>query len=156
MDPLTALSLAGNIIQFVDFGTKLLSQGYELYKSTGGKLEVDEEVELITSDLSGLINKIQYAIKVQKAPSATTQTLTHSSNAHQPVFDKICDEATRIAQIILAKLETLKIDNTKNRKLETFKRIWKRLWSQKEIDELVNSLSRLKDVINTEALAAIL
>ena len=38
--------------------TKLLSQCYELYISTSGKLQAEEELELITSDLSGLINKI--------------------------------------------------------------------------------------------------
>jgi hypothetical protein len=64
---LAALSLAGNVIQFVDFGCKLLSQGHELYKSTGGKLEVDEEREVITSDLSALINKIQFG-NTQKSP----------------------------------------------------------------------------------------
>lgn len=153
MDPLTALSLAGNVIQFVEFGTKLLSQGYELYKSTGGKLQAEEELELITSDLSGLINKIQHG-NTQKPPS--TPTPTHGGNAQQPVFEKICEEATKIAQAILDKLEKLKIDDTKNRKFETFKTVWKRLWSQGEIDQLVNRLSRLKDVINTEALAAIL
>jgi len=58
MDPLTALSLAGNGIQFVELAPSLLSQGYELYKSTSGKLQAEEELELITSDLSGLINKI--------------------------------------------------------------------------------------------------
>ncbi|KAH6672603.1 hypothetical protein B0J14DRAFT_514181 [Halenospora varia] len=155
MDPLTALSLAGNVIQFVDFGSKLLSQGYELYKSTGGRLELDEELELITADLSGLINKMRHA-NVHGPRRIPSSTPLQDSNAQQLVFENICHEATQIAEAILVKLELLKIDDTKNRKLETFKRMWKRVWSQNEIDVLLVRLSRLKDVIDSEALAAIL
>jgi hypothetical protein len=50
MDPLTALSLAGTIIQFVDFGCKLLAEGKELYKSTTGILTVNEELELAVDE----------------------------------------------------------------------------------------------------------
>jgi hypothetical protein len=38
MDPLTALSVAACVVQFVDYGTKLLSKGRELYKSADGAL----------------------------------------------------------------------------------------------------------------------
>ena len=36
MDPLSALSLAGNAIQFVDWGTKLASKSVEIYRSAEG------------------------------------------------------------------------------------------------------------------------
>lgn len=36
MDPLSALSLAGTIVQFVDFSCKLISQTRKAYKSTTG------------------------------------------------------------------------------------------------------------------------
>jgi hypothetical protein len=49
MDPLTALSLAGSIIQFVDFGCKLVSQTrakYVALSSVGGELDVlDFEID---------------------------------------------------------------------------------------------------------------
>jgi hypothetical protein len=38
MDPLTALSVAGNAVQFVDFGSKILFKSYKLYKSQDGVL----------------------------------------------------------------------------------------------------------------------
>jgi hypothetical protein len=155
MDPLTAFSLAGTIIQFVDFGTKILSQGYEIYESAKGQLAVDEELELITADLSGLISKMKRA-KISNPPSVSSLMTGPVSSAQSSTFEKICDEATQIAQVILAKLGKLKIDETKNRELETFKQVWKRLWARREIDELVDRLTRLKDLINTEVLATIL
>jgi hypothetical protein len=44
VDPLTALSLAGTIVQFVDFWSKLLLSGRELYKSGTGSLTVNDEI----------------------------------------------------------------------------------------------------------------
>lgn len=151
MDLLTAFSLAGTIVQFVDFGSKLLSRSHEIYQSTGGRLAVDEELELITADLSALVNKIRNA-RVQDSNKAPI----HASKSQQAIFEKICDEATQIAQTILLKLAKLKIDDSKNRKLESFRIVWKRIWSQSEIDDLLGRLSRLKDVINAEALTSIL
>lgn len=155
MDPLTALSLAGNVIQFVDFGSKLLSQGYALYKSSRGRLDMDEEVKLITADLSGLIEKIQ-ATGVTGGKPSTSSSMIATTHAPQTTFEIICDEAMKIAGSILAKLNTLKVDDSKNRKLEVLKRVWKSLWSQHELDEILGRLSRLRDLINTEVLTAIL
>jgi hypothetical protein len=59
MDPLAALSLAGTIVQFVDFGSKLLATGRELYKSTNGSLTVNDEIELVTSDLLAITLKLR-------------------------------------------------------------------------------------------------
>lgn len=50
MDPLTALSLAGNIIQFVDFGGRLLGGAGEIYHSAEGSLKVHDELELVATD----------------------------------------------------------------------------------------------------------
>jgi len=59
MDPLTALSLAGNVVQFVDFGCQLLSHSRELYRSPRGSLAADDEIHLVTVDLRALILKLR-------------------------------------------------------------------------------------------------
>jgi hypothetical protein len=38
LDALSVVSLAATIIQFVDFGSKIVSKGYHLYESTDGVL----------------------------------------------------------------------------------------------------------------------
>jgi hypothetical protein len=119
MDPLTALSLAGNIIQFVEFGSKLLLQGYELYLSNAGRLEVDEELELTTADLTSLIAKLRVAGVNESEPSVPTGRAFATHQFPETTFQKICDEASKIVQAILTKLDALKIDENKNRKLET-------------------------------------
>lgn len=58
LSPLDALSLAGTIIQFVDFGSKVLLQSRQLYESQTGALSVNQELVLVTSDLFALSQKL--------------------------------------------------------------------------------------------------
>ncbi|KAK7949469.1 hypothetical protein PG988_016108 [Apiospora saccharicola] len=51
MDPMSAISLAGNIIAFIDFGGKLLSNTRQLYKSKDGALSSVVDTEVVTLDL---------------------------------------------------------------------------------------------------------
>jgi hypothetical protein len=62
MDPLSALSVAGNIIQFIDFGGRLLSKARELYKSPVRSLAVHDEIILATTDLEALVEKLRQSV----------------------------------------------------------------------------------------------
>jgi short-subunit dehydrogenase len=160
MDPLSALSLAGTVIQFVDFGSKLISQGYELYKSTKEdvQLAVDEELELVTSDLRDVILRIQGA-NVITPLHPSTSTMIDSSSSHSTSFARICVEAVEVAQVILTKLDSFKFDSnikSSKRLLVTFHHILKRLWSKNELTQLQERLKTLKDEIDRVVLVAIL
>jgi hypothetical protein len=50
--PLSVLTIAGNVIRFVDFGSCLLG---ELYRSSTGSLAVHDELELAPSDLRTVV-----------------------------------------------------------------------------------------------------
>jgi hypothetical protein len=45
LDALVALSLAGNIVQFIDFGIKATKTVRELYKSVDGTFQRFSEIE---------------------------------------------------------------------------------------------------------------
>lgn len=60
MDPLTALGLAGNIVQFIDFSCKILSDSYEIYRA--GSTSEHEEINFIATDLSTLADRIQHGL----------------------------------------------------------------------------------------------
>ena len=92
---MTALGLAGNIVQFLDFGTKLISSRVELYTSSPGTLRVSDELELIIAEISAL-----------------TDTLSSEQNLGTN-FQKICNEASSLAGEIRQRLEKIKIDEIK-------------------------------------------
>ena len=58
MDPLSAIGFAGNICQFVDFSSKLMSEARQAYKSAAGASRENIELESITKDLSELAQKL--------------------------------------------------------------------------------------------------
>jgi len=125
MEPLVALTLAGKVLQFIDFGCKLSSQGCELYKSTDGRLAVDDEIRLIAAEPQDFVSKIKSPVvnfgtfNILQA-SAPTQGQAPDTN-----FEKICHEAVKIAEAILSKLKNRKLDKNRNRKFESFKRVWR-------------------------------
>jgi hypothetical protein len=68
MEPLSAIGLAGNIIQFVDFGTKFVSVAAEIYKSSTGSLQENEELALIVRDLEQQSSTISSALETSGDP----------------------------------------------------------------------------------------
>ena len=54
MDPLSAIGLAGNILQFVDFASTLLGQGVEIYRSAVGATAVHTDLRASIERLDAL------------------------------------------------------------------------------------------------------
>ena len=46
MDPITALGIAGNVVQFIDFGLKAVSKAREIHSSSTGALRVNVDLEV--------------------------------------------------------------------------------------------------------------
>lgn len=44
MDPLSSLGVAGNVIQFIDFGIKLVSRFKQIYRSADGALQENNDL----------------------------------------------------------------------------------------------------------------
>jgi hypothetical protein len=57
MEPLAALGVAANVIQFVDFAHKLIRRVRELHES--GHIKEDLETRTVTSDLLDLSSKLK-------------------------------------------------------------------------------------------------
>jgi hypothetical protein len=58
LDPLTALSVAGTVVQFVDYTGKILEKGAEVYRSLDGALVENLEIQSIVEDLLYLNDKL--------------------------------------------------------------------------------------------------
>jgi hypothetical protein len=95
LDPLSAIGLASAIVQFIDFGFKLVSEGIDLYEN--GALTENEELELITSDLESLANNLGTS-------SSQLQTNSPDEKALQELAFRCNDLATELLTI----LDTLK------------------------------------------------
>lgn len=150
MDPIAAFALAGTVVTFVDFSSKLVLGARELYKSTSGALSANEELELATSDLRSVLIKIQ-AFSI--SPNGPSQDLDFDQT-----FADMCENAKALAEELLDRFEKLKIEKD----VEGLPRVWKSLshaassaWSISERKALENKLRNLKKMIEMRILLSL-
>ncbi|KAH7309520.1 hypothetical protein B0I35DRAFT_440170 [Stachybotrys elegans] len=90
MDPLSALGIAAAVVQFIDFGTRLVSTAGEIYQSPSGRTENEVSLTTVASDLAQL----------STAVSSQTRLLnhgTHPQGSTEALLLEICEECDRAA-----------------------------------------------------------
>jgi hypothetical protein len=151
MDPLTALSLSGNIVQFVDFGSRLLSRVGDLYTSSAGLLTAYHEQELVTNDLRFLVAKLRRTI-------STSDTDNNSDQDQEDVWSslkQICAEAANVADEIVGRLGEVHLQDGEHKKFRNLQQAVDSLWSPEEIAALLKRLSSFKEALETRVLFSI-
>jgi len=101
MDPLTALGLAGNIVQFVDFTSKLISTTQKLYDSSSGAK--DEHLEL-----ENLARNIQEQAEHAKSRLGGVSGPAILSKEHGTILD-LSDQCIEVSNQLLSLLESVKV-----------------------------------------------
>lgn len=145
MDPLTALGVAGNVIQFLDFGSKLVSKTVEIYKSPQGSSVEYKDLAAVSEDLEGLCTKL-------KPPEPLGSTTFAPSRAEAALKD-ICERCTRVAEELIATLNQLKVKATeRHRTWKSLRSAFKSVWNKDDIETLEKRLSGLREELNLRVL----
>lgn len=63
MDPISALSIACNIVQLIDFGCEVVSETRKLYHAAGGASEDTLTLKAVTSDLTDLTKTLRSSLR---------------------------------------------------------------------------------------------
>ncbi|KAM0156950.1 hypothetical protein ACHAPG_005034 [Botrytis cinerea] len=141
MNPLDALSLAGTIIQFVDFSSKVLDGTIELYRSGAETLAVHQQLGFVADDLA----------KISKRLSDSYWGLSGVgviSTTSDDAFMFICRDASELSTKLKNKINNLKVTAIgRRRKWETVMQALKSVWTEKELTALTNRLELLRDSI---------
>ncbi|TGO26218.1 hypothetical protein BPAE_0064g00340 [Botrytis paeoniae] len=141
MNPLDALSLAGTIIQFVDFSSKVLAGTNELYKSGAEALAIHQQLGLVADDLTKMSQRLSDSYWGLSGMGVIS---TPSDDA----FMFICRDASELSIELNSKLNKLKVTAVgKRRKWETVMQALKSVWTEKELTALTNRLTLLRDSI---------
>lgn len=164
MDPLTALSIAGVVVQFVDFSAKIISETREIYKD--GRLDVRYQTKKAVQDLSSFSTEMSTSIQ----SDGTGRTLT----PNEVELGRLCSECSTLANTMVERLQTFEasggFEKTERKlyldgirpiyKEET--KIWfsigtvlKSMWSAKDLEETEKNLKRYRDAINTRMLGSL-
>lgn len=144
-EPLVALSIATAVIQFVDFGTKLISKGKELYESADGVLADHAEVAAVSSRLVDLTKGLSASVEI----STTKQPSPAEIALRQVSLD--CQGCA--AQFILA-IDDLRVP-CQRRKWKSFRQALKSVWKEKGIEEQMIKLDRLRQLVIVHLLVVV-
>ena len=140
MDPFTALGLASNVIQIIDFSCRLVSKGQKIYKSADGTSMENVDTEAAANDLEILNTKLQRSFDTSDYNSQSM------SDEDRSLID-LCQKCSRLAIELQTKLNGLKVTG-KHRKWKSARQALKSVSGKDGIEELANSLSVYRDEIN--------
>ena len=131
LDPFSALGLAGNIVQFVDFASKLFSKSKELYKSSSGATKENQELEDATDTLRRLCASLK---KVDQAGSKSAGRLNDEA-----VLRELANNCHVTANELLSALEHLKTRRP-SKKLHSFRMALETVWKKDKIQAMEKKL----------------
>ena len=121
MDPLSALSLASNIVQLVDVGTRVISATFELYSPDG--ISINGELESVMSDLVNLCSALE-----RPQDRITGPNLSKSELQLVP----LARSCKKLGEELLTVLNSLKVQSP-HKKWQSFRKALKAVWKEKEI-----------------------
>ncbi|KAE9366867.1 hypothetical protein N431DRAFT_471897 [Stipitochalara longipes BDJ] len=147
LDPLTALSVAGNIVQFVDFSIRLITKGSELYNSADGSSIGNAELEVIANDLQELNCHLQQ-------PPPAPDTVKTTWTAEDVALHKLAEQCSSVAQELLQTLDKLKVQGTSNRRWKSFRQALKGLIKKDEVDAIAQRLQNFRNELNFHILVS--
>ncbi|KAL2064630.1 hypothetical protein VTL71DRAFT_3767 [Oculimacula yallundae] len=131
LDPITALALTGNILQFIELGLKATSKARDIYNSADGVTAENADLEFLTQDILAVTTKL--AVSSGQA----------SGNGS---LDDICRRCTTSANDLLVTLQRLKVEGPKG-KWKSARKGLKAVWGKKNVDELRGRLEGWRDEI---------
>lgn len=96
MDPLSALSVAASVVQFVEFSGKVVGSAFELYSSVSGDLPKNLEIGKITSNLQVLVRELR----------------SSRSQVGDATLNDLAGRALLLAEELTKMLDTLKVHHS--------------------------------------------
>lgn len=135
LDPLSAVSLAAAILQFVDFGSKIIVSGYEIYRSADGTTEENTDIEYLTQRI--------YAFQDRFTPSPNPLTRNPQK------LQDLAQECSYIAGDLLVLLDKLKVkEKGLSRTWEALQQSCRLAWKKGEIARKEKLLSNVSNQVN--------
>jgi hypothetical protein len=162
MEPTSAIGVAAAAIQFLDFGSRLLSSSCDIYRSPSGQTAKQVALSAIVGDLSSLLNQVEQTI------SAGLRSGAHPSPAQDRLLG-LCGECKNLIAPLNQSLSRLQRDRASDLcfggqdaeekcgrgVLMSLRLALKAVWNESEIVETFDKLDAMKRRITAAALFAL-
>lgn len=135
MDPFSALSLATNVVQLIDFGTKVVSASFELYSPDVAS--ANKELETIMNDLTKICAGLEQPKDENDAPIPSKSELD---------LIQLSLSCKNLGEELLSLLHKLKVSGP-HKKWQSFRQALKAVWKEKEINRYKKRTTSLRSEI---------
>lgn len=126
MEAIAAVSLAGNILQFLNFTGDVISKSRQIHHSISGTLREHDELEGCTSDLKALSGRLQA-----------------SAGPVDSVLVQLCSSCCEVADELLVALKRIGVQGNTTRS-QSLRRALKALWGQEGLRSLERRLAEFR------------
>ncbi len=124
-EAVAALGVAANVVQFIDFSGRILSEGYRLHKSQRVSPSKNEELESIALDLQKLHDELQ-------CPENDTYQAPTPNDIQ---LQRLAEQCRGVCLELLAALEKMKVVDPPG-KWRSFRVALKTVWGENKIKNL--------------------
>jgi ankyrin repeat protein len=150
LDPLTALGLAGNLIQVIQFSYDIVSEGNKIYHDASGVLTQNKAIEEVSSDLANLTETLKTKQEEWRAAHGRT-----ALDPEELRLRNLCDRCVEVAFELQIQLNKLKAKEGRGKRLKSFKIALIAVWRKDEVEELERRLERYQKELDTRVLIGI-
>ena len=150
LDPLTALGLAGNLIQVIQFSYDIVSEGNKIYNDSGSVLSQNKTAEEVATDLSELTQSLkakqeEWRVAHGRLPLEPDETRLRN----------LCDRCVEVAYELQIQLNKLKAKDGPGKRLKSYKQALISVWRKGDIEEIAARLKRYQEELDTRVLLSL-
>ena len=139
LEPLSAFSVACNVLQIIEAGSKLLNNAVNYGKAADGALSEQQDLRNVLQSLKNLNADLRASMPKLGGtrPLNTAETRLLEANS----------ECLRLSNEFIELLDRLKVKN-RHAMLESLRMSIKALWYREKMEAMENNLSQARDNLN--------
>lgn len=140
MEALAAISLAGNILQFIDFSRELVQDAAQYHRSRSGMLPKHIRIEQSLQDLELLMLQLRDGGKI--APEKQRSSLVDEAIRNQVM------ESLRVGGEIRRSLDKMKLEEGKRSIFHSTRKAFRSIWTESYVAGLEDNLKTIQQGLN--------
>ena len=138
MDPLSVLSVVGNVVQFVQFTFGLLTSSKRIYNSASGISTDCEDLENVYSKLSTFSNQLVN----------TNFSIANAVSDHTSEIQEIATACKEDCEKLLGLVNKLRLrSNVSKRGWQSFSKAVLELWTAKDLESLRKRIAEARGLL---------
>jgi hypothetical protein len=142
MEAVAALGIAGNVVQFIDFATKLCATSGEIYRHTNGASATNAQAEML---LKSFVETIDRVTSDLESYFSSLEAASGQAQLQENVgVTDIIKDCQMIARDLSQRFNKLKT-NEKPDRWKSFMAGVKCIWRKDELEELSNRLKKNRE-----------